>query len=216
MTRDEAAVLLRQFCDLGSEKLTKPFQFEGWHVGTDGKIVGCIPGQPDGSTPPISLASIWIDMHRTVNEGGLVPLPEALPTMGFEMKPCTECHGKGATPARLDCETCDGTGDCLHCGHECDKCDGAGWVEADYPGGPCARCKGAGTIAHGPNACVVAGGVVGLGYAMQLLALTASVRWCGTRFLAWTAGPMTGLLMPLGDQAGDLKANCIKRGAVLL
>lgn len=214
MTKDEAAPLLRQFCADGKET-AKPFVFRGWNVATDGKILAAIPGAPDDSTPSIDLSPYWTEMHRAANDGPLLPLPafpvDAVPVLTR----CSSCSGKGSTPARLECETCDGTGDCLHCGHECDQCDGEGTIEADYPGEPCNSCRGTGKHHEWPPMCLLASRVVGVAYASQLIALRASVRW-SDRFLVWQAGPMTGLLMPISDDKGELAADCRRRGAVLL
>ena len=40
---------------------------------------------------------------------------------------CTECEGRGA----VECDRCDGTGDCDHRGGECGECDGTGTVDCD-------------------------------------------------------------------------------------
>lgn len=41
---------------------------------------------------------------------------------------CDECDGETESSGSSDCEMCDGHGDCYHCGHECEGCEGTGKV----------------------------------------------------------------------------------------
>lgn len=195
--------------DPESKLLHQPLRGGRWWAATDGKILafqdaGDVvgPSNPDIRRHCDAVAAmnlIWL------------PLPTKMPVAPGKMRTCTCCHGSGRIGVVEDCDACEGTGECPHCGHECEECDGDGSIDTDRPGEPCASCGGSGSIQEGPQWLLVYGHPVTWRYAALLVGVGAEVAWgdlLGSKALIFrTHEGLRGFVMPLklsSDQATGL------------
>lgn len=172
-------------------------------LATDGKMLAW---RADPQAPPRSTSTPVLDVvDRIIHAHAMVPvfyhLPEAMP--GYDAAAagtCTECKGAGSVVPDMDCEDCEGIGECPHCGHACDECDGTGRVPTGAPAIPCSHCGGSGKLP--PSAVRIAGRLLAWKFARRLIdgkAVLAIDQGCRCPFLA----RMNGLDIAILDMSPD-------------
>ena len=191
---------LKQFSDADIPAAPGPFRAGDYWCATDGKILAWRRAE-DGITEPnpaIPVAHLLAAINAI--SGGWLSLPAEMPQASETTETCTECRGIGTVPKEVDCDDCGGTGECHHCGHECEECDGDGVIESKDAGEPCPRCGGARVMPCGPSWILVGLGCIAWRYAATLVRLKAQVVWntdTGRTVLAWRNETLTGFVMPL-------------------
>jgi hypothetical protein len=112
---------------------------------------------------------------------------------------CTDCNGTGKTPAFEDCDECGGTGECSHCGAECEHCRGKGKMEVTGKHDHCETCGGSGKVTKENRWVIVDGHAIQWAYLAQIAALGAEIAWHASprSFFMWRTGKLRGIVMPL-------------------
>lgn len=187
--------------DPKSPILHTPLRVGRWWCALDGKILASRSADGDDvgeSKPPVlrHLQALWAQTPEWF------PLPATLPDIPGETQSCDECHGTGKTGTQDACSACDGGGSCPHCGHECEECDGDGYVENDRPGEPCTSCGGAGKRLSRRRPLLIRGKVVAWHYAALIVGLHAEaaiIDLLGMRQVVAfrTADGLLGFVMPV-------------------
>lgn len=129
--------------------MLRPFRLNGFVYATNGHWMVRISDEPTIDADPIA------DHHPKSIEKMFAEAP----TEGFISLPemekpadCTRCEGLGFGTL-TKCESCDGDGEFVHCGHfyECKACDGEGDSFEATPDGTdaCPDCYGRGLKAWG-------------------------------------------------------------------
>jgi len=207
---------LQQFCEPDRhqpESLRTPFRAGNFWTGTDGKIMGWHVAE-DGlveNNPIIRATPIIDDVEIHFNRFDWRIIPE-LAELAVNLKPCSDCKGSGKCPTEIMCESCDGAGECSHCGHECEGCDGRGKVENHDIHTHCQECGGTGKIAEKHRRVELDGHGIAWSYLSLLLRLGAQIAWNGSagpsrrELFVFKVGDLHGIVMTLGKTSDDIGA----------
>lgn len=128
---ETATIDLKRFCATEEHhrfQTQEPFSLgDGWLYATNGRVAVRVPSNDpaaEGRKLPKSIAEF---AQWAAGESAALPIPDVM-TLPFD--PCSECGGKGKTPERRECSTCEGEGD-VECDmghyHPCEDCGGKGY-----------------------------------------------------------------------------------------